>query len=411
MKVRYNLVSRSEDPARIRLVFRFNKQRLVYYPKIRVPIKFWDDTKMRCKSSYKFPQHTSINQLLDKLEAVTLNAYREALIHDLAPTVALIRRALDRTLNGGESAVDQIPITVFFSTFTDQREKAKAFTENTSKTYRSVARRIKLFEQSTGTVTHFEDVSLEWFYDFIEFLSATGYKMNTIHLSVRRLRTVMEEAFEQGVHQNDIFKSRRFRVSTESTFSIYLTIDELKAIYFLRLDREVLDRARDLFLLGAFTGLRFSDFNYLDKIHFRDVQSQRVIHKVTQKTKEEVMIPVHPVVDAILAKRNGYPPKSMANQPLNRYLKELGEMAEINEDVLVQESAVKKYTMIKTHTARRSFATNAYLSGMPTQTIMKITGHKTESAFMDYIKAGASEHALLISDNNFFKGEGFLQAI
>ncbi len=43
--------------------------------------------------------------------------------------------------------------------------------------------------------------------------------------------------------------------------------------------------------------------------------------------------------------------------------------------------------MITTHTARRSFASNLTLAGVPKQYTMAVTGHKTERAFNKYIQA------------------------
>ena len=54
---------------------------------------------------------------------------------------------------------------------------------------------------------------------------------------------------------------------------------------------------------------------------------------------------------------------------------------------------LEKWEMISSHTARRSFATNEYLNGTPSITIMAITGHKTEKAFLKYIKVRPKEHA------------------
>lgn len=63
-----------------------------------------------------------------------------------------------------------------------------------------------------------------------------------------------------------------------------------------------------------------------------------------------------------------------------------------------------KYDLITTHTARRSFATNAYLAGVPTIAILKITGHKTEQAFLKYIKVSQEENARFMMEHPFFKG-------
>jgi hypothetical protein len=55
-----------------------------------------------------------------------------------------------------------------------------------------------------------------------------------------------------------------------------------------------------------------------------------------------------------------------------------------------------KWEMVMTHTARRSFCTNMYLRGIPTPTIMAISGHRTEKNFYKYIKADGMEHARIM---------------
>lgn len=65
------------------------------------------------------------------------------------------------------------------------------------------------------------------------------------------------------------------------------------------------------------------------------------------------------------------------------------------------ELIVPKYKLISSHTARRSFATNAYKAGVPTIAIMKITGHTKESTFLKYIRVSAEENAELLSQHPF----------
>ena len=93
----------------------------------------------------------------------------------------------------------------------------------------------------------------------------------------------------------------------------------------------------------------------------------------------------------------------------NENLKELGRLAEIDSEVIIKENRggkvtsikYKKYQLIKSHTARRSFATNLYLKGTPTISIMKLTGHTTEANFMKYIKVTREENVQLMQQ--FFK--------
>ena len=55
-----------------------------------------------------------------------------------------------------------------------------------------------------------------------------------------------------------------------------------------------------------------------------------------------------------------------------------------------------KYAWVSSHTARRSFCTNEYLSGTPCDLIMAISGHKTEKAFKNYIKADTTKKASMV---------------
>ncbi len=67
------------------------------------------------------------------------------------------------------------------------------------------------------------------------------------------------------------------------------------------------------------------------------------------------------------------------------------------------KNELPKYELIKTHTARRTGATNMYLAGIPTIDIMKITGHRTESEFLKYIKVSKQETATKLSSHPYFK--------
>ena len=92
------------------------------------------------------------------------------------------------------------------------------------------------------------------------------------------------------------------------------------------------------------------------------------------------------------------------------YLKEVAELANINEPILVEQTkgnlktkqTVSKHTLISAHTARRSFATNAFIAGVPPIQIMKLTGHKTEASFMKYIKISNEENAKQLQMHSFF---------
>lgn len=159
--------------------------------------------------------------------------------------------------------------------------------------------------------------------------------------------------------------------------------------------------ARDLFIVGCYTGLRFSDFSQLKKENIRN----GMISLRTQKTGELVAIPVHPVIEDIITKykrqySSGLPP-TIDNYLMNRYLKIIGERAGFTEFHTIKktrggkkvEDTFKKFELMTTHTARRSFATNLFLQEFPAISIMKITGHRSEKNFMNYIKMTPHQNA------------------
>lgn len=114
--------------------------------------------------------------------------------------------------------------------------------------------------------------------------------------------------------------------------------------------------------------------------------------------------------DADMNRYGGKPPPYQADQIINRHLKELGFLAGLNDPIRVTRTqggtphtqSFLKHEMIKSHTARRSFCTNAYLAGLDCLDIMAISGHKTESAFLKYIKVTQEERAKRIAGHAFF---------
>jgi integrase len=87
---------------------------------------------------------------------------------------------------------------------------------------------------------------------------------------------------------------------------------------------------------------------------------------------------------------------------MNAYLKEIAKMStllqhNIQEDYTIggikKKIELQKWEMVTTHTARRSFATNMYKSGYPSISLMKLTGHRTEKAFLLYIKVTPEDSA------------------
>lgn len=403
----------AEGETQIYLQFYYRRKKFKYFLPFKIEPKFWDFEKERAIQSKYFPFHKELNPFLNDLENEIPRIHQRFVNNGKALSATQFKSELDTfTLRG--AVAGETSLFGFIEQFIQERAKLPKFSPNTIKTYRTTFNHLKAFAAQKRRNLDFEDIDLDFFQDFQQYLfsTANGFGQNTGSKYVATLKTILTEATERGINKNMAFKSRRFSITRTPVDSIYLSVDELTAFYRLDLsENERLDKVRDLFLIGAFTGLRFSDFTNIKPENIRKVDGVDVIQITTQKTGEPVTVPIHPIVRAILDKHNGKTPKPNSNQKMNDYLKDLAELAGLNEPVILTKNKAgkrydrqfKKWELVTTHTARRSFATNAFKAGIPAISIMKITGHRTEAAFMKYIKISKEENAVLISNNAFFK--------
>lgn len=285
-------------------------------------------------------------------------------------------------------------------------DKGTLYTPGTIKMYKVCRNQINEFAEEWGELT-FESISLEFYTKFIVFCNSKQYKKNTIGRAIRSLKFIMNVAYKEKLHTNDIFKDKDFRSLSAEADNIYLTLDELKALYELDLSgNEQQEKIRDLFLIGCYTAQRFSDYSRYKPEHIQTTPNgTKVINIVTQKTKKRVIIPfLFPELDVLLKKYNYQSPKTY-EQDLNEQIKIIGKKAGITQNVIInemiggkmQETIKPKYELIKTHTARRTGATNMFKMGYAPLEIMKVTGHTSESNFMKYIKISVEENAELMT--------------
>ena len=330
----------------------------------------------------------------------------------MIPNPTTLKNILDKELKGIEPE-KEIKKTLFFffeelieHTKTGVRlqpSSGKPYSKATVQVYSNTLRRIKEFATLYRRNIDFETVNIDFYTDFTKYLTKRlKLASNTIGKDIKTLKVVMNEATERGLNTNLQYKSRKFSVTRENTDAIYLTEKEVLELESLGLtNNKKLDNVRDLFLVGCYTGLRYSDYSILKPEQIND----GFIETTQIKTGEPVVIPIHPTVEKIIVKYNGKLPRSISNQKTNEYLKELGKLMPslsattsktFTKGGMKVTQTFEKWEVLCSHTARRSFATNEYLAGTPTITIMAITGHKTEKAFLRYIKLTPNEHAKLL---------------
>lgn len=188
---------------------------------------------------------------------------------------------------------------------------------------------------------------------------------------------------------------------------VYLTRSEIDRLAALRLDgNTAMEKVRDVFLVGCYTGQRFSDYSRMsmDDIENIDIEGTefKALRKVQRKTGRTVMIPI--LDDGLLSiidRWGGRLPK-VSISSFNIKIKELCRMVGINGDVTVSCSRggsrdcvrKQKYELVSSHTARRSYITNLYMDGrLSTEQIRSISGHSSEESFKRYLCQNLEDEA------------------
>lgn len=380
-------------------VFFGAKKPLKYSVSEKVHPDFWNKGQQRVRIVKGCQEAKAINEKLDRYERVLKQVYLDLENKNTAITMEVLKNELDIALGKTEVEKPQDDFLQFYRNYTDKRIAAEGAAAKSFKTA------INTMTEFVGNKkTTFDDVDYLFYEAFVGFLKNKGFSNNYIGNHIKIMKVILNYATKIGVNKNISFQN--FEKPVEEIDNIYLTEDEIRRIYGLQL-KGYLERARDLFIVGCCTAMRFSDFTQIRPENIKD----GFISLTTQKTTERIIVPIHWMVQEILDKYKGVLPKSISNQKMNEYLKEIGEIAEINECITKTRTeggkrvtrSFEKYKLITTHTARRSGATNMYKNGIPTLAIMKITGHKTESSFLTYIKISKEENATMLAKSSFFQ--------
>lgn len=417
---RFYLKSGGSGPERlVYLFFSYKNNRLKYSTGLKVLPEFWNEEKQQVRETAKFGTDLA-RAYNEQLKELSRNAEKIYLDHSNKGKVISpdeLRAELD-IVTGRAKVAPARGLFAFIEQFIERRTASPKYRPESIKVYRALLEKLKDFSRLRGKRgLDFKDITPEFWEQFRDYLYSLNLSENTVYKQITTFKTVLSSALDSTEFQTAaeevqrIPKTGKLGVSKEEVPKIYLNLSELQTLFELDLSAMPrLARVRDLFLIGAFTGLRFSDFTQIRPEHFRKIEGVEVIQIDTQKTGERVVIPVHPYVRAILERNDGQPPKGISNQKMNIFLKELGELAGLTEPIIITKrlggtkvtQMFQKFELLSTHAARRSFATNAFKEGVPSLSIRKITGHRTEAAFLRYIQITKEENAILMAKNKFF---------
>lgn len=378
--------------------------KLMYATPLKIEPLFWDEKKERVKNSKYCVNKDEINNALATIESKVNLFIAEAATKGEPVTKDALKHILDTHFGKKQaSANDFHSFFQQFITLCDTRVSPRRGGQTIDyKTKREYARTyyyIQEYEKKRMVRLEFRSINMAFFSDFVVFLQGLGLSTNTIWHKTVSIKAVMKAANEQELTNNT--KYQLFKNVSEESQAIALSEQELDMLARFDFSSSArLERTRDLFLVGCWTGLRFSDFTRIKQEHIKN----DFITIQQQKTNEFVTIPLHPVFLRIWEKYEGCLPANISNQKFNDNLKDVCREAGLTERIMKsitkggkkQTTVYEKWQLVSSHTARRSFATNLYKSGFPSISIMQITGHKTESSFLKYIKVTKEEHAKML---------------
>jgi integrase len=394
--------------------------RLKFATGYKVKPKNWDVSNQKIRNISTIQNREKINNDLRRFSSEFLDAVSE-LNEDDKQNKEKLKEFLNKIIRKIDVGVKK-EIKTFFEFADDYIETREYQSKNISsvklspitvRSYKQTIKRIKEFNQKTKYNLDFDKIDLKFYYSFIDYLEKHGYSINTIGKHIKNLVTILNRATEDGVNTFLMYKHSEFKTVSMETFSIYLTEADIDKLYKKDLSKNKnWELARDIFLIGYYTGQRISDYNGIRKDQIKLFEGKEVFEFNQQKTGKRLYVPIHNRVKDIMNKRyNGFPPPKLNNPDINEFIKEAARLAEIDELIRIKKQvggkvkfkSIPKYKLIVSHTSRRSFCSNAYLSKMPVIDIMSISGHSTEREFYKYIKVTPQERAVKIADSAFFK--------
>lgn len=385
----------------IMLRYTHNKQSVLFSTFKNIDSDCWDSKKQCAKKSYD--NHLTLNTYLRLFKQKVEDIINQMLIDNQSPIPSLVKQRYNllKLQNGSQN--NALTFFDFAKQFIEQSKLHK--TNATVKTYITVVNKLLQYQSYAKVTLCWHSFDMSFYYDFLHFYTdVQSLHTNGFGRAIKILKIILNDALDKNIHNCTAYKSKKFKVLREEVNNIYLSDSELQRIINLDLSSNpTMQLVRDCFIIGCYTGLRFSDISKVQKQNISD----NTLTIKTQKTQQWVSIPLLNPVLQILKRYQSSPngfPTVCCSLTMNKYLKQIGQLADLCDHVIIVRSKGKvrveqclpKYQLISTHTARRSFATNMFKKGVPSRVIMSITGHQTEQSFNSYIKINSDENAQLL---------------
>ena len=429
MKINFNLKGIGSKKSQIWLTTTINKERVRAYTGLLIEPEYWikttrtqigeraseDSALGNVQLKYNKGINKGLKQILDYCHQYGIEVSQSHLMSNgMEHNAKNFTNYINSKIRGVEANIRKKPVD-FINAYIERksqmvnRDTQRKIVDGTIYNHRNALKRLQKFCDDKNIRLVWELFNDQFEERFTAWMMNKNYTSNTITAQYSIMKVWLGEAELQGLITDKSF--HRYRTKCQDVENVYLTEEDINKIYAINFEneavkaqtdpREQIEITRDLFIVACWTGLRFGDWKDLSGANINN--DTMVVH--THKTNTTVVIPLHPMVKAIIAKYNGVLPKCTHKTHTLKHIRKCAELAGITEEVSLGrikggQSIIKtgaKSQFIMNHTARRSFATNMYLRGVPSLSIMAITGHTTEANFLKYIKVDKLQHARIVA--------------
>ncbi len=327
----------------ILMVYRYGGKKLTMTTGITIPPQDFDSKTQRIvKAKIRFNwEYESYNKVLEFHETAlrrALDYYRSL---NIIPSLVELKEKTNSLLNNKITGSSEFPSEIY--KFIElQMEKVKDKQKATFQGYSQLLNHLTRFPN--GKVLEFKDLNQKRLEDFMEFLKNSispvtnrPYSKNNINKIQRRLVAIIGKANEYGLPVNAAYKNKSWKISPSdddiSGNDVIITPEEIELLEKAEFT-ERLDRLRDLFLLGLYTGQRYSDYSRLNINCVFSENGKEFIQIVQKKSTVKTRIPYSSSLKAIFEKYNGFPPE-ISEQKFNEGIKEVCKAIGLNQKVSI----------------------------------------------------------------------------
>lgn len=355
-KIKYRLVYNrkkqlnKQGTALVQVEASLNQRKVYFKTNIYLRPEHWDK---RTSQVCNHPQANDLNAMLF-----------EFVLHLQGVELALWKRGVPATLSLLKDAMKKNrPVNVTFPVFAKEYVTHSDRRESTKENLYTTITVLQEFRPGLD----FKDITYTFLKDFEVYLREKGNGINTVAKHLRQLRTLVNEAINQGYIHADAYPFRKFKIKQEKGRHEFLTPDELKKLENLDISDKKLHHVLDAFLFCCYVGLRYSDFCQLSPANFIKVNGKKWLHFKSIKTGIELRLPLHLLFEG----------KALAI--LDRYdiaeFASLGSNSEVNKCLaqITMMARIKKH--VTYHTARHTCATLLIHQGVPITTVQRLLGH------------------------------------